>query len=104
MDMKALLNKLAQSDLTQSDKAITTILQKGKHFKVLAVAFKAGMVFPKHQTKLPAKLIVLEGSVLYEEENKSTQLNQYDEYLIPVEVPHWVTAHQRSLCLIIIGE
>ncbi|OJJ20200.1 hypothetical protein BKI52_17160 [marine bacterium AO1-C] len=98
--MKELLAKLAQSD-----KVVTTVLQKGTHFKVLALAFKAGMVFPKHQTKQPAKLIVLEGNVTYEEENgQSVALDQYDEHPIPVNIPHWVTAHQPSLCLLIIGE
>jgi len=96
--MKELLNKLAQSD-----KVVTTVLQKGTNFKVLAIAFKAGMVFPKHETKLPAKLIVLEGSVTYEEANKAITLNQYEEYAIPTDVPHWVTAKQASLCLVIMG-
>ena len=97
--MKELLDKLEQAD-----KVVTTILQKGENFKVLALAFREGMVFPKHQTKLAAKLIVLEGNVLYEEENKAIELKQYDEYAIPINVPHWVTARQRSLCLVIMGE
>lgn len=38
---------------------------KGEHFKVLALAFKSGMIMKEHKTLLPAKLTILQGEVVY---------------------------------------
>lgn len=96
--MEDLLTKLATSD-----KAVATVLRKGDGFKVLAIAFKKGMSFPEHTTLLPAKITVMQGTVTYQEANKTVELAQYQSHEIPPNIPHWVEAAEDALCIVIQG-
>lgn len=89
--------------LTTSEKAVATVLRKGTNFKVLAIAFKKGMLFPKHTTQLAAKITVMQGAVTYQEANKTVELTQYQSHPIPVGIPHWVEATEDALCIVIQG-
>jgi quercetin dioxygenase-like cupin family protein len=96
--MEDLFEKLATSE-----KAVATVLRKGTNFKVLAIAFKKGMLFPKHTTPLPAKITVMQGTVAYQEAGKTVALTQYQSHQIPVGVPHWVEATEDAWCLVMQG-
>lgn len=89
--------------LETSQKAVATILRKGEGFKVLMLAFKKGMIFPEHTTKLPAKITVVQGSVIYKEADVVAPLAQHQSYEIPVNVPHWVEASEDALCIVVQG-
>ena len=53
---------------------------------------------------MQSKLTVLEGAVIYKEENREVKLGQYDEVEIPIEINHSVEAIEDSLCLLTQGE
>lgn len=79
-------------------------LHQGLGFKVLLMGFKKGMILKEHKAHIKSKLTVLEGSVIYREENRTVTLKQYDEVEIPVEITHAVEALEDSLCVLSQGE
>jgi quercetin dioxygenase-like cupin family protein len=68
------------------------------------LGFKKGMILTKHKAHIQSKLIVLEGSVIYKEENRVMELGQYEGVEIPFELIHSVEALVDSLCLLTQGE
>lgn len=91
-------------ELETAEKPVAKMLRKGESFHVLAIGFKKNMVLARHTSKLPARLVVIKGEVVYSNDEDFTQLELYDEYEIPVEEPHWVEASEDSIILVIKGE
>ncbi len=91
------------ADIETAKHPIAKALHKGEYFKVLALAFKKGMVLKEHQAHLPTKLFVLSGKVIYKQGDAITTLSQYEEQEIPVNVLHSVEAIEESLCLLTQG-
>jgi quercetin dioxygenase-like cupin family protein len=89
--------------LETSEHPVAKAIHKGEHFKVLALAFKKGMVLKEHKTALAAKLTVFSGSVIYKEGDIQKELNQYDETDIPVGIIHSVECVEDALCLLTQG-
>ncbi|MEO8416845.1 MAG: hypothetical protein ABI472_24490 [Ginsengibacter sp.] len=82
---------------------IVKILQRGDQFKVIAMGFKKGMILKEHKTPIPAKLVVIDGNVLYRQGEESIALNKFDEHEIPVNIIHSVEALHDSICILIQG-
>ncbi|TXF84370.1 hypothetical protein FUA23_21160 [Neolewinella aurantiaca] len=82
---------------------VTKNLYSSNGFQVIVLGLNAGELFPDHVTKVPAKLTVLEGSVVYQDADTSVPLFCYDEIDIPVDKVHSVLANRRSICLLIRG-
>lgn len=78
-------------------------LHKGDNFKVLIIGFKSGMKLKEHTASMPSKLTVILGKVIYKQQGKETELQQYDEIEIPVNIIHFVVAKEDSLCLLTQG-
>jgi len=89
--------------LVTSEHPVAKALHSGEHFRVLAIGFKSGMKLKEHQARMPSKLTVLTGEVIYSEGEKKVKLEQYDEVNIPVNTLHSVEAVQDSLCLLTQG-
>ncbi len=90
-------------ELEASEKPVGRMLRKGEDFHVLAIAFKERMVLEEHKTNIPARLLVIKGEVIYNNDHSATTLGLYEEYEIPVEELHWVEATQDSIILLIKG-
>lgn len=93
-----------KEELKSSHHPVAKSLHHGTGFKVLVMAFKKGMVLQEHEAHIQSKLTVLEGAVIYNEEDRVVKLMQYDEVEIPFEVTHSVEAIEDSLCLLTQGE
>lgn len=92
-------------DLKFITKPVVKIVKKGKDFRVVVIGFNKDTVLDDHKTSVPAKLVVLQGKVIYKEGDKFVMMSQYDEVPIPVDVIHRVTGlEDGSLCLVIMGE
>ncbi len=89
--------------LETSDHPVAKPLHKGNNFKVLIIGFKKGMKLKEHQAPLPSKLTVIAGSVIYNQPPIATELKQYDEIVIPVNITHSVEATQDSICILTQG-
>ena len=91
-------------ELETAEKPVAKMLRKGEAFNVLAIGFRKGMVLTKHKSNLPARLVVIKGEVVYNNDSKGTTLSLYDEYEIPVDEIHWVEANEDSIITVIKGE
>ena len=92
--------------LTKLETAINPVahaLHAGEHFKTLAIGFKKGMVLKEHRAHLPSKLFVLQGKIIYKQNEVSITLELYDNIDIPLEVSHSVEALEDSLCILTQG-
>ena len=89
-----------KEELETSQKPIAKSLHHNKNFRVIALGFKKDMILTAHTAKWPSKLTILEGSVIYNEGDKSIEIKQYEEYEIPVGILHSVVANEDSLCLL----
>jgi quercetin dioxygenase-like cupin family protein len=87
--------------LTTSIHPVARALYLKEHLRVLAIGFKSDMILKDHKTPYDSKLVILEGKVIYKEGDKEIELKQYDEYLIPKDMTHSVTATEDSLCFLI---
>lgn len=92
--------KKIKEEIEVSSHPVAKSLHSNKAFKVIIMGFKEGMVLKKHKAHGKTKLTILEGEVVYSEEDKDIKLEQYDEYEIPVEVTHSVKANSDSICLL----
>jgi len=95
--------KEIETQLATSQHPVAKALHKGEHFKVLAMGFKKGMILKEHQAHLPTKLFVLNGQIIYRQQDVSSTLDRFDEIDIPVNVLHTVEAVEDSLCLLTQG-
>ena len=91
------------ADLETKDHPVAKALYKKDGFKVLMLAFKKGMILKEHKAHVPTKLVVLEGSVKYISESTEIELGKYDEFDIPVNDLHAVSALENSLCMLLQG-
>ena len=91
------------SQLQTSQHPVAKAIHKGDNFKVLIIAFKKGMILKEHKAHLPSKLTVLEGNVIYKQEDRMVNLKKFEETEIPVEVTHSVEAFEDSVCLLTQG-
>jgi quercetin dioxygenase-like cupin family protein len=89
--------------LETSTHPVAKPLRVGVGFKVIVIGFKSGMILKEHKTALPAKLVVLNGVVIYIEGDKRVVLHQYEEVEIPADVTHAVECVADALCLLIQG-
>jgi quercetin dioxygenase-like cupin family protein len=98
-----MLIKKVLSELETSSHPVAKAFHKGAHFRVLVMAFKKGMKLKDHKAHLTSRFVVIEGSVIYQENEKQIKLSKFDEVDIPVEVIHTVVALQDSICLLTQG-
>ena len=90
--------------LKTSNNPVAKSLHQGLGFKTLVIGFKKGMILKEHKAHIKSKLTVLEGAVIYKEEHRVIELEQYDEVEIPIEITHSVEAKEDSLCIVTQGE
>ena len=90
--------------LKTSNNPVAKSLHQGYGFKTLIIGFKKGMILKEHKAHIKSKLTVLEGAVIYKEEHRVIELEQYDEVEIPIEITHSVEAKEDSLCIVTQGE
>ena len=95
--------KEIKEQLKVTNHPVAKTLHHGNDFKVLIIGFNEGMILKEHKAHITSKLTVLEGAVIYKEENRTITLNKYDEVEIPIEITHSVEATQDSLCILTQG-
>lgn len=95
--------KEIKEQLKVSNHPVAKSIHHGNDFKVLFIGFNKGMILKEHKAHITSKLTVLEGAVIYKEENRTITLSKYDEVEIPIEITHSVEATQDSLCILTQG-
>lgn len=90
-------------NLHSSDKPVQTqVLFEPTENKVIALQIAKNEQLKEHVTKVPALLICVTGETTFSNENgEKIHLKSGDFIKIPVDVKHWVDAHELSNFLLI---
>lgn len=90
-------------NLHSSDKPVQTqVLFEPTENKVIALQIAKNEQLKEHVTKVPALLICVTGDATFSNENREkVHLKSGDFIKIPVDVKHWVDAHELSNFLLI---
>lgn len=91
------------TNLHSSDKPVQTqVLFEPTENKVIALQIAKNEQLKEHVTKVPALLICVTGDATFSNENREkVHLKSGDFIKIPVDVKHWVDAHELSNFLLI---
>ena len=68
---------------------------------VIAIGLKKDQVLKKHLSPIPALLVVLKGTIIFEMEGSRKELNEFSTFEIPVNVLHEVTGITDSIFMVI---
>ena len=90
-------------NLHSSDKPVQTqVLFEPTENKVIALQIAKNEQLKEHVTKVPALLVCIKGDATFSNENREkVHLKSGDFIKIPVDVRHWVDAHELSNFLLI---
>lgn len=90
-------------NLHTENKAVTTqLLFEPTQGKVVSLQIAKNEQLKEHVTMVPALLLCVSGDATYNEETGITiRLKSGDYVKIPVNVKHWVYAHELSIFLLI---
>ncbi len=90
-------------NLHSSDKPVQTqVLFEPTENKVIALQIAKNEQLKEHVTKVPALLVCITGDATFSNENgEKIHLKSGDFIKIPVDVKHWVDAHELSNFLLI---
>lgn len=89
------------ADLHTSDKPVS-VASLFKQTDVLALKFQPNALLKEHVTKVPALLVCIDGTGVYEDEHGTkTTLKPGDYILIEPHVKHWVSAPETSNFLLL---
>lgn len=90
-------------NLHSSDKPVQTqVLFEPTENKVIALQIAKNEQLKEHVTKVPALLVCINGDATFSNENgEKIHLKSGDFIKIPVDVKHWVDAHELSNFLLI---
>lgn len=92
--------------LAQLNHATHPVMKKlhgNDSFNVNVLGLNKGMILKEHKANKPTKLTVINGGILYKEENRTVTLMQYDEIQIPIDILHSVESLDDSICLLTQG-
>ena len=91
------------TNLHSSDKPVQTqVLFEPTENKVIALQIAKNEQLKEHVIKVPALLICVTGEATFSNENgEKIHLKSGDFIKIPVDVKHWVDAHELSNFLLI---
>jgi len=92
------------AQLEKANDPVIKVLQAHAAGKTLVIGFKSGMILKEHRTAVPARLLVIDGSVTYKQEGVSITLAKYADLGIPVDVLHSVEAKEDSICLLFVAK
>ncbi len=91
------------TNLHSSDKPVQTqVLFEPTENKVIALQIAKNEQLKEHVTKVPALLVCINGDATFSNENgEKIHLKSGDFIKNPVDVKHWVDAHELSNFLLI---
>lgn len=79
------------------------IVQASEHFKVIYVTLQPGAILEKHIAPARAKIFVVKGAIEYRSLREIKTIHHLEEYDIPLDEIHEVTAKDTTEFLLILG-
>jgi quercetin dioxygenase-like cupin family protein len=94
--------KIDLKDLDFSaEKIVTKAIAGTENFKIIQLVLAKEQELKTHTTPVDAVLIIIEGTVEYQEESETLLLKEQDVYQITKNIPHSVKAITNSKLLLI---
>jgi len=90
-----------KKQLESSVAPVVKVIHKTESNRIIALGLRKGIVLKEHKASVPARLIVLEGSLQYKQEGEIIELHQHDEHEIPVGILHSVEGLEDSIAILI---
>jgi quercetin dioxygenase-like cupin family protein len=97
--MKIELN-LKELDFS-AERIVTKAIAGTENFKIVQLVLSEGQELKTHTTPVDAVLLIIEGTVEYQEESGTILLKEQDVYQIRKNIPHSVKAKTNSRLLLI---
>ena len=92
---------LADKLTFRNDKQTTYFVKDGQNVRQVAIALGEGAVLKKHNTNIPATLIMVKGTVRFLINGEEVVLKDLDTYQIPVDVEHEVIGVEKENVFIV---
>jgi quercetin dioxygenase-like cupin family protein len=73
--------------------------EEGSH--VLAIGLNKDVILKEHKSDIPARILVIKGAITYVAGEKKTQLDIFDEHIIPIGEYHSIEPQEDSIFLVI---
>lgn len=99
-DLPALLDKIkSEEDWSKNERNAMT-LHKSPELKVILVAMHGGGAIPEHKAEHPFSLLVVEGSLRFTAEKKTTTLQRGQLLTLHAGIPHGIEAAEECAFLL----
>lgn len=89
------------SELPGAKKPIVRRFEQESGSHVLAIGLNKDVVLKEHKSDIPARILVIKGSVTYRAGEKKVGLGLFDEHIIPIGEYHSVEPQEDSVFLVI---
>lgn len=96
-----MLVKEILSELSTAEKVLVRKFEQEEGSHVLVIGLNKEVILREHKSDIPARILVIKGSVTYIAGEKRTRLELFDEHIIPVGEYHAVEPHEDSIFLVI---
>jgi quercetin dioxygenase-like cupin family protein len=83
------------------EKPVVLQIKNTEKSNVVAIGLKKDQVLKKHLSPIPALLVVLKGSIIFEIEGRKTELKESSTFEIPINVMHEVTGVTDAIFIVI---
>jgi hypothetical protein len=96
-----MLVKEIVSEVPTATKPVVKRFEQEAGSHVLAIGLNKDVVLKEHKSDIPARILVIKGSIVYVAEEKRLELGLFDEHIIPVGEYHSVEPQEDSIFLVI---
>ncbi len=96
-----MLVKEILSELSTATKPLVRKFEQEAGSHVLAIGLNKSVVLKEHKSDIPARILVIKGSITYIAGEKRTELALFDEHIIPIGEYHSVEPQEDSIFLVI---
>ncbi|MCY2686166.1 hypothetical protein [Salinimicrobium sp. TH3] len=96
-----MLVKEILSELPTATKIVVRRFDQEAGSHVLAIGLNKNVKLHEHKSDIPARILVIKGSIIYVAGGRKTSLCLYDEHVIPIGEYHSVEPQEDSIFLVI---
>lgn len=96
-----MLVKEILSELSSAKKPVIRKFEQEEGSHVLAIGLNRDVILKEHKSDIPARILVIKGAITYVAGENRTNLQLYDEHIIPIGEYHAVEPHEDSIFLVI---
>lgn len=89
------------SELSSATKPVIGKFEQKEGSHVLAIGLNKDVVLKEHKSDIPARILVIKGSIVYIAGEKRKEIGLFEEHIIPIGEYHAVEPKEDSIFLVI---